>query len=125
MSVVEKYIPLIDELVTRNPIAVRLNVLRLGLGDDSFQLSRQSLMVSIAEWQKRTNANEQDVANMIREVLSVETALHQAATELTNLTPQKENKLPDWVVYATAILLILGVFTAIIGGFKLIQKVFS
>ena len=127
MSVTEKYIPLIDEVINRNPVAVRLNAIRLGLGDESFQLSRQSLMVSIADWQKKNTATEQQVADMIRDVLSVETALQTAVAELTNLKPQprKDIEVPDWAVYLTGFLLVLGVFAALFGGVKIIQKIFS
>ena len=127
MSITVKYIPLIDEVINRNPVAVRLNAIRLGLGDESFQLSRQSLMVSISDWQKKNTATEQQVADMLRDVLSVETALQTAVAELTNLKsqPPKDIEVPDWAVYLTGFLLVLGVFAALLGSVKIIQKIFS
>lgn len=120
---VDKYIPLIDELITRNPVAVRYNVVRLGLGDERFMLSRQSLMGAISEWQKKNNANEREVAIMIREVLSVETAINQAVQDLTNQKPQIE--LPNWAYYVVFFLIVLGFLAAIGGVVKLLKKLFS
>ena len=64
---------------------------------------------------------------MIRDVLSVETALQTAVAELTNLKPQprKDIEVPDWAVYLTGFLLVLGVFAALFGGVKIIKKIFS
>lgn len=122
---VDKYIPLIDEVIIRNPVAVRLNAIRLGLGDESFQLSRQTLMVSISEWKTKNNATEQDVANMIREVLSVESALNVAIEELINKKPQNGFNVPNWMLYVSVFLLVLGFITALGGGFRLVKKIFQ
>jgi hypothetical protein len=119
----QKYIPLIDEFITRNPVAVRHNAIRLGLVDEGFQLSRQSLMVSISEWKTKNNATEQDVATMIREVLNVDAALQSAIKDM--IQEANEVSEPRWMLYALIGLVVLGVFTALFGGVKLIQKLFQ
>ena len=121
----QKYIPLIDEFIARNPVAVKLNAIRLGLVDEGFQPSRQSLMVSIAEWKTKNNATEQQVATIIREVLSVDTALQVAIEDLILQKSTNELSQSHWVLYALIGLLVLGFFTALFGGVKLIQKIFS
>lgn len=83
MSTVDRYIPLFDEVILRNPVAVRLNAIRcLGLADDNSPLSRQTLLAAVVAWKKRENATDDAVTEKLSEILDVNTAVTHAFEDM-------------------------------------------
>ena len=70
-ATIDKYIPLLDEVIGLHPIAIRHNATRcLGLTDDN-RLSRQALLTAVVAWKRRTNATDDETREKLKNLLSV------------------------------------------------------
>lgn len=119
---------LTDEVLQRNPVAIRLNAIRLGLADESTQLSRQALMTALINWKAKTNATDSQTSEMMYELLSVEKAIAHTISKVNVENGgggQNNYVLPVWGGYAIGFVLILGTLTLLFGAGKAIQKIFS
>lgn len=127
---VEKFLPLLDEVINRNPVAIRLNANRcLGLADDNTTLSRQTLMVAVYEWKKRVNANDDEVTTKLSEILDVNTAIENAFVEMgVNMervdTEDNKKYYPQWVQLLFWGLAVLGLVAALVVLVRGVQKLF-
>ncbi len=135
-TTIERYLPLFDEVILRNPIAVRLNAMRcLGLTDIGEDLNRQTLITAVLTWKKRENATDDDVTNKLLEILNVNAAVTHAFEDMgvvvKNVAHHTEglNGTKSEFVYGKGWhyvmlgLLFLGMFAVLFGGFYGLKKI--